>query len=164
MPFVILCCFGFHSFAAVITVGGLENFEFICAPDLYAWAFCSQNQFFISGLSGDEIIRNRVLESLYRRIMRAYHEKKCFRVIIIIPLLPGFQGGLDDGGAASVRAIMHWQYRTISRGHNSILHNLLELLGPRTHDYISFYGLRSYGRLFDGGPVASSPVSSVRTS
>ncbi|KAF7813523.1 phospholipase D zeta 1 isoform X1 [Senna tora] len=117
-----------------------------------------ENQFFISGLSGDEMIRNRVLEALYRRILRAYNDKKTFRVIIVIPLLPGFQGGLDDSGAASVRAIMHWQYRTICRGQNSILHNLLDLLGQKLHDYISFYGLRSYGRLFDGGPVATSQV------
>lgn len=27
------------------------------------------------------------------------------------------------------------------------------------HDYISFYGLRSHGRLFEGGPVATSQVS-----
>ncbi|KAF5752177.1 Phospholipase D P1 ZETA 1 isoform 1 [Tripterygium wilfordii] len=117
-----------------------------------------ENQFFISGLSGDEIIRNRVLEALFRRIIRAYNDKKCFRVIIIIPLLPGFQGGLDDGGAASVRAIMHWQHRTICRGQNSILHNLYDILGPKTHDYISFYGLRAYDKLSDGGPVATSQV------
>ncbi|KAL7220740.1 hypothetical protein ACSBR2_013600 [Camellia fascicularis] len=117
-----------------------------------------ENQFFISGLSGDEVIRNRILESLYRRIMRAYNEKKCFRAFIVIPLLPGFQGGVDDGGAAAVRTIMHWQYRTICRGHNSILHNLYDLLGSRMHDYISFYGLRAYGRLFDGGPVATSQI------
>nr|GMD63735.1 phospholipase D zeta 1 isoform X1 [Ipomoea batatas] len=117
-----------------------------------------ENQFFISGLVGDEIIRNRVLEALYERITRAYNEKKCFRVIIVIPLLPGFQGGLDDSGAASVRAIMHWQYRTICRGNTSILQNLSDLIGPSVHDYISFYGLRSYGRLFDDGPVVSSQV------
>ncbi|THG18669.1 hypothetical protein TEA_005348 [Camellia sinensis var. sinensis] len=116
----------------------------------YARATYLQNQFFISGLLGDEVIRNGILESLYRRIMRAYNEKKCFRAFIIIPLLPGFQGGVDDGGAAAVRTIMHWQYRTICRGHNSILHNLYDLLGSRMHDYISFYGLRAYGRLFDG--------------
>ncbi|KAJ9568214.1 hypothetical protein OSB04_004180 [Centaurea solstitialis] len=52
---------------------------------------CTQNQFFISGLAGDEIIRNRVLDSVYRRIMRAHQEKQCFRVIVVIPLLPGFQ-------------------------------------------------------------------------
>ncbi|CAN6726526.1 unnamed protein product [Malus baccata var. baccata] len=117
-----------------------------------------ENQFFISGLSGDEIIRNRVLEALFRRIMRAYNDKKPFRVIIVIPLIPGFQGGLDDAGAASVRAVMHWQYRTICRGHNSILHNLNEILGAKMHDYISFYGLRSYGKLFEGGPLACSQI------
>lgn len=66
---------------------------------------------------------------------------------------------MDDAGAASVRAIMHWQYRTICRGPNSILKKLSDVIGPRVHDYISFYGLRSYGRLFDSGPVASSQVT-----
>lgn len=65
---------------------------------------------------------------------------------------------MDDGGAASVRAIMHWQYRTICRGQNSIIQSLVDVIGPRVHEYISFYGLRSYGRLFDGGSVASSQV------
>ncbi|KAK4476714.1 hypothetical protein RD792_015874 [Penstemon davidsonii] len=117
-----------------------------------------ENQFFISGLSGDEVIQNRVLESLYNRIMRAHREKKCFRVIIVIPLLPGFQGGVDDSGAATVRAIMHWQYRTISRGECSILQTLCSNLGPIAHDFIAFFGLRTYGRLFDDGPVVTSQV------
>ncbi|XP_024979778.1 phospholipase D zeta 1-like [Cynara cardunculus var. scolymus] len=117
-----------------------------------------ENQFFISGLSDDDVIQNRVLEALYRRILRAHKEEKCFRVIVVIPLLPGFQGGLDDGGAATVRAIMHWQYRTICRGQNSILHNLNSLLGPKTDEYISFYGLRTYGRLGDDGPIVTSQV------
>ncbi|XP_057962752.1 phospholipase D zeta 1-like isoform X2 [Malania oleifera] len=117
-----------------------------------------ENQFFISGLSGDEIVQNRIVEALYKRIMLAHKQQKCFRVIVVIPLLPGFQGGLDDGGAATVRAIMHWQYRTICRGKNSILHELNVRLGPKTYDYISFYGLRSYGRLFDDGAIATSQV------
>lgn len=56
---------------------------------------------------------------------------------------------------------MHWQYRTISREKTSILHNLNALLGSKSQDYISFYGLRSYGRLFDGGPVATSQVYTI---
>ncbi|KAL1223695.1 Phospholipase D zeta 1 [Cardamine amara subsp. amara] len=117
-----------------------------------------ENQFFISGLSGDDTIKNRVLEALYKRILRAHNEKKSFRVVVVIPLLPGFQGGIDDSGAASVRAIMHWQYRTIYRGHNSILNNLYNTIGPKAHDYISFYGLRAYGKLSEDGPVATSQV------
>lgn len=50
-----------------------------------------QNQFFISGLEEDAIIRNRVMEALRRRILLAHKQKKCLRVIIVIPLLPGFQ-------------------------------------------------------------------------
>ncbi|KAG8649642.1 hypothetical protein MANES_08G114700v8 [Manihot esculenta] len=117
-----------------------------------------QNQFFISGLCGDDIIQNRVLDALYKRILQAHKEQKCFRVIIVLPLLPGFQGGIDDGGAATVRAIMHWQYRTISSEKTSILYHLNQLLGPKAHDYISFYGLRTYGRLFEAGPIATSQV------
>ncbi|XP_048626476.1 phospholipase D zeta 1-like [Brassica napus] len=117
-----------------------------------------ENQFFISGLSGDDTIKNRVLEALYKRILRAHNEKKSFRVVVVIPLLPGFQGGIDDSGAASVRAIMHWQYRTMYRGHNSILNNLYKTVGPKANDYISFYGLRAYGKLSEDGPVATSQV------
>lgn len=68
------------------------------------------------------------------------------------------QGGLDDFGAATVRALVDWQYRTISREKSSILHHLKTKLGPKTWDYISFYGLRSYGRLSDSGPIATSQV------
>ncbi|XP_022156371.1 phospholipase D zeta 2-like isoform X2 [Momordica charantia] len=117
-----------------------------------------ENQFFISGLSGDETIQNRVLEALYQRILLADKEQQCFRVIVVLPLLPGFQGGVDDNGAATVRALMHWQYRTISWEKTSILYRLNLLLGPKTQDYILFCGLRSYGRLFDGGPIATSQV------
>ncbi|VVA96594.1 unnamed protein product [Arabis nemorensis] len=117
-----------------------------------------ENQFFISGLEKDDTILNRILEALFRRILKAHEEKKCFRVVVVIPLLPGFQGGIDDFGAATVRALMHWQYRTISRERTSILDNLNALLGPKTKDYISFYGLRSYGRLFEGGPIATSQI------
>ncbi|TYJ96493.1 phospholipase D zeta 2-like [Cucumis melo var. makuwa] len=117
-----------------------------------------ENQFFISGLSGDETIQNRVLDALYQRIWLAHKEKQCFRVIVVLPLLPGFQGGVDDNGAATVRALMHWQYRTISWEKTSILYRLNLLLGPKTQDYILFCGLRSYGRLFDGGPIATSQI------
>lgn len=69
-----------------------------------------------------------------------------------------YQGGIDDGGAATVRALMHWQYRTISREKTSILHHLNLLLGPKTEDYITFCGLRTYGRLSNDGLVATSQV------
>ena len=56
---------------------------------------------------------------------------------------------------------MHWQYRTICRGPNSILQNLYDVIGLKAHDYISFHGLRAHGRLTDGGPVVTSQVMSI---
>ncbi|XP_074591557.1 phospholipase D zeta 1-like [Curcuma longa] len=117
-----------------------------------------ENQFFISGHEGNYIIRNRVLDALYNRIIKAEKDNKCFRVIIVLPLLPGFQGGIDDAGAASVRAIMHWQYQTICRGPHSIIQKLYDRMGHRAHDFISFYGLRSHGKLSDGGPLVTNQV------
>ncbi|KAK6121109.1 hypothetical protein DH2020_045135 [Rehmannia glutinosa] len=76
-----------------------------------------ENQFFISGLSEDEVIQNRVLESLYNRIMKAHKEKRCFRVIIVIPLY------LEE----KVRYC-----KTLLK------------VGFCGHDFISFFGLRNY--------------------
>ncbi|KAG9129798.1 hypothetical protein Leryth_016007 [Lithospermum erythrorhizon] len=117
-----------------------------------------ENQFFISSTAGDETIQNRVADALYNRILLAHKEHKCFRAIIVIPLLAGFQGGLDENGAATVRALTHWQYRSISRGSDSLLHKLNAFLGPKASDYISFYGLRTHGVLCDGGPPVTNQV------
>jgi hypothetical protein len=69
-----------------------ESFECLSASiSLSLFFACFQNQFFISGLKDDETIQNRVLEALYRRILKAHKEQKCFRVIVVLPLLPGFQ-------------------------------------------------------------------------
>lgn len=90
--------------------GGMGKFSIKCfiflTNTFYACPTCSQNQFFISGLSGDEHIRNRVLEALYARIKRAHTEKKCFRVIIVIPLLPGFQ----VAALGCLPSVFHFQY------------------------------------------------------
>uniref|UniRef100_A0A0A9DI16 phospholipase D n=1 Tax=Arundo donax TaxID=35708 RepID=A0A0A9DI16_ARUDO len=69
-----------------------------------------------------------------------------------------FHSGIDDGGAASVRAIMHWQHRTICRGPNSILKNLYDVVVSKANDYISFYGLRAHGRLGDRGPLVTNQI------
>ncbi|KAL5138709.1 Phospholipase D zeta 1 [Glycine soja] len=94
-------------------------------------------------LSLFDIILNYVLEALYMRILQAYKDQKDFRVIIVMPLLCGFQ------------------YRTISREKHYILRNLESILSLKTHDYISFYGLRSHGRLYENGPVATSQIGKI---
>ena len=53
---------------------------------------------------------------------------------------------------------MHWQYRTISRGRHSLLQRLDNAIGSETENYVSFYGLRNYGKLSDGCPLVTSQV------
>ncbi len=50
-----------------------------------------QNQFFISSLP-DHNVSNGIAEALRQRIVRAHREKKVFRVYIVMPLLPSFEG------------------------------------------------------------------------
>jgi len=44
--------------------------------------------------------------------------------MIIMPLIPGFAGELDDPNASLPRVIMNWQYRTICKGEGSFFGRL----------------------------------------
>eukprot|EP00899_Mesostigma_viride_P026575 jgi/Mesvir1/7101/Mv09207-RA.1 len=103
-----------------------------------------ENQFFVSGMAGDEQVRNRVAQALLGRIQEAASKGETFRVIIVLPLMPGLQGGVNDaGGAAALRAVMHFQYRSLCRGGDSLLESVARVVGPeRVFDYITVYGLR----------------------
>ena len=50
-----------------------------------------QNQFFISSLP-DDGVKNKFAEALRERISRAHARNKKFRVIIMMPLFPNFEG------------------------------------------------------------------------
>ena len=46
-----------------------------------------ENQFFISGMTGDQRIKNRIIEEIFQRIVRAHMEQPHqFKVYIFIPL------------------------------------------------------------------------------
>ena len=53
--------------------------------------FFQQNQFFISSLV-DQGVKNTVIDHVRSKIADAHKNKKTFRVIICIPLLPEFEG------------------------------------------------------------------------
>lgn len=104
-----------------------------------------ENQFFVSGLEGDHLCSNRIANAIVERIRKAAANKEKFRVMIVMPLLPAFPGKPDDKEASSLRGVMHWQYRSICRGENSIYHTLFkELDGLDPFEYIAFYGLRMH--------------------
>nr|XP_060622649.1 phospholipase D1-like [Anolis sagrei ordinatus] len=74
-------------------------------------------------------------------------ENKRYRVYVVIPLLPGFEGDISTGGGNALQAIMHFNYRTMCRGDNSILGQLKTEMGEQWINYISFCGLRNHAEL-----------------
>ncbi|OQR88073.1 phospholipase D, Pi-PXPH-PLD [Achlya hypogyna] len=110
-----------------------------------------ENQFFVSGVEGDTLCQNRIANALVARILRAAAAKEPFRVMVVMPLLPAFQGTPEEKQAYSLRGVMHWQYRSICRGEGSIYRRLLKEI-PDPFEYIAFYGLRTHA-IHDGKPV-----------
>ncbi|XP_078230176.1 phospholipase D2 isoform X13 [Callithrix jacchus] len=111
-----------------------------------------QNQFFISCSDGRTVL-NKVGDEIVDRILKAHKQGQCFRVYLLLPLLPGFQGDISTGGGNSIQAILHFTYRTLCRGEYSILHRLKAAMGTAWRDYISICGLRTHGEL-GGHPVS----------
>ncbi|XP_058829828.1 phospholipase D2 [Topomyia yanbarensis] len=111
-----------------------------------------ENQFFISLELGNPTVKNQIAEYLFKRIMRAFREKKVFRVYVVMPLLPGFEGDVGGASGISLRAITHWNYASICRGKNSILSRLSSAGIRNPFEYISFHSLRTHSTL-NGVPV-----------
>lgn len=105
-----------------------------------------ENQFFIS-------VENTISKAIIERINRAHVEEKPFKVIVVIPSLPGFDGELQKEESALVRVQVHYIYQTICRGASSIMKSLHFI--KNLDEYIQFYSLRTHGK------IHNVPVSEI---
>ncbi|KAF7727103.1 Phospholipase D1 [Apophysomyces ossiformis] len=118
-----------------------------------------ENQFFISATHPDDkLVKNKIAQAIVERIKRAYRERQKFRVIVVIPCAPGFEGDFTSADRRSMplRSVAHFQYLSISRGGSSILEKLEEANIP-AEQYIGFYSLRNWGRVSSNALNPSSP-------
>ncbi|XP_030294001.1 phospholipase D1 isoform X3 [Sparus aurata] len=99
-----------------------------------------ENQFFISCADG-KTVHNGIGDAIVNRILRAHREQKKYRVFVVIPLLPGFEGDISAGGGNAIQAILHFTYRTMCRGEHSILSRLREPTGTRYLPSLPFHPL-----------------------
>uniref|UniRef100_A0A668A4Q8 Phospholipase n=1 Tax=Myripristis murdjan TaxID=586833 RepID=A0A668A4Q8_9TELE len=104
-----------------------------------------ENQFFISCADGKQV-HNGIGDAIVKRILRAHREQKKYRVFVVVPLLPGFEGDINEGGGNAIQAILHFTYRTMCRGEHSILSRLSEVKDQWT-EYITLCGLRTHSQL-----------------
>ncbi|XP_014254858.1 phospholipase D2 isoform X2 [Cimex lectularius] len=106
-----------------------------------------ENQFFISLGSQSSQVRNQVADALFKRIVRAHREGSVFRVFVVLPLLPGFEGEVGTPSGTALHAITHWNYASICRGKNSLIMRLKDAGIPDPDEYITFHGLRTHSIL-----------------
>lgn len=106
-----------------------------------------ENQFFITATGDQQApVHNLIGRAIVDACVRAGKEGRKFRVIVVIPAIPGFAGDLRDDAAMGTRAIMDYQYKSINRGENSIL-SQIRAQGVDPGEHIFFFNLRSYDRL-----------------
>ena len=106
-----------------------------------------ENQFFITATGDHQSpIHNVIGRAIVNACVRAGKEKRKFRVIIVIPAIPGFAGDLRQDAALGTRAIMDYQYKSINRGEHSIM-GQIEKEGIDPHEHIFVFNLRAYDRL-----------------
>ena len=109
-----------------------------------------ENQFFISSTAGKKV-SNTIVQALVKRIVRAAENKERFKVMVFVPLLPGFEGDIFDDSADILRVQLYWEYQTINRSENSLFKQL-QAKDINPYDYIRFYSLRTHG-LLNNTPV-----------
>ena len=113
-----------------------------------------ENQFFVSRPYDEEdknncekslsdVVKNTIAYEIRKRILRAHDERKKFRVIVFIPLLPGFAGEPKESGTLQI--ILKHTYGAICRNYGtSIIEKLREKMGEDWKKYIGFYSLRNH--------------------
>ncbi|XP_049865149.1 phospholipase D2 isoform X2 [Pectinophora gossypiella] len=111
-----------------------------------------ENQFFITLSRSNLHVRNQIGEALYNRIMRAHRAKETFRVYVVMPLLPGFEGEVGAPSGTSLHAVTHWNYQSICRSREAIITRLYEAGIADPSEYITFHGLRTHSVL-EGEPI-----------
>ncbi|KAI4177512.1 MAG: hypothetical protein LQ343_000494 [Gyalolechia ehrenbergii] len=110
-----------------------------------------ENQFFITATSDSQKpVRNKIGAAIVNRILRAARAGERYKVIVVIPAVPGFAGDLKDDASLGTRAIMEFQYNSINRGGYSIMEKIANE-GFDPTEYIRFYNLRNYDRINTSG-------------
>ena len=132
--------------SGILTEHSIQNAycEIIRSAQHYVYI---ENQFFITATGEEQApIHNQIGRAIVDACVRAAKENRKFRIILMIPAIPGFAGDLRDNAAMGTRAIMDYQYKSIHRGPHSIFEQI-KSQGIDPKNYIFIFNLRSFDRL-----------------
>ncbi|XP_065333308.1 phospholipase D1 [Cloeon dipterum] len=109
-----------------------------------------ENQFFITQVKPEVgKVENKINQALFDRIVAAHQKGETFRVIVVMPLLPAFEGEMGKATGGALHTITYYNYASICRGRGSLIKNLIDSGIEHPENYVSFYGLRTYATLKD---------------
>jgi len=60
-----------------------------------------------------------------------------FRVYVMLPLLPAFEGEIGTNTGTAIQAVIHWNYSSICRGGKSLLERLVLAGGLSVNCHLS---------------------------
>uniref|UniRef100_A0A3P9HKY3 Phospholipase n=1 Tax=Oryzias latipes TaxID=8090 RepID=A0A3P9HKY3_ORYLA len=114
-----------------------------------------ENQFFIS-CADNKHVYNKIGDAIAQRIIKAYSEGKKYRVYVVTPLLPGFEGDINTGGGSAIQAVMHFNYRWVCALGGGALVTADVLKADQWINYFSITGLRTHAEL--GGKLVTELI------
>jgi phospholipase D1/2 len=130
-----------------------------------------ENQFFITATGEEQSpIHNQIGKAIVEACVRADQEGRKFRIIVVMPAIPGFAGDLRQDEAAGTRAMMDYQYKSICRGEHSIMEQIKKqgvdpkstsFLTPPSHMEQARLVLRAWVRHRPDDPPQSTSSSST---
>lgn len=103
------------------------------------------------------VVKNKVGLALRERISRAHKNGEEFFVMVMIPLMPAFEGDVLDTISAVLRIQIGYYQASISRGENSLFQLLVADGVEDPHKYIKFFSLRGHCQM----PKTNVPMSEM---
>lgn len=112
-----------------------------------------ENQFFVSmcqqqdSVNGDVVdaptaVYNQISNCLYDRIVRAHRDKEAFKVYIVMPLIPGYEGEYGKSSGVLLHTITHYNNSSFSSLFRRLAESSIEPL-----NYICVFSLRTWSEL-----------------
>ncbi|CAH8828715.1 unnamed protein product [Trichobilharzia szidati] len=95
------------------------------------------------------LVKNRICEAIYLRILRAYNEGRSFRVYIVLPSLTAFKGEVGTSSGTYIHVILKYIRQSLFVGEYALIPRLKQVI-PNPEDYVSICSLRTYDEWPDG--------------
>ena len=104
-----------------------------------------ENQFFISSTGGNKV-KNKIADTLAKRICRAIDEEVPFLAVILIPLLPGFEGNICAKETHLLRVQVYWHLMTIYSSKTSLFQQVVRHFRRRRAERLLKCSNKYFGR------------------